>query len=75
MDKIAPSYSEQQVLLRSIDIVENMDLIGYLEGGRAPRICIFYKGKQTKSTFTGDKDEKFVRNFIDKVIKSVDKKK
>lgn len=69
MEKIAPSYSEQQVLLRSVDIIENMDLMEYLDGGRAPKIWIFFKGKQTKSTFYGDQDEKFVREFIDQVIK------
>jgi len=68
MIKIAPSYSDQQVLLTTIDVLENPDMRKYLMGG-TPTIRVFFKGKMAKASFLGDQDESFVRDFINKIIK------
>ena len=69
MDKIAPDYSEQQVLLYSIDLEINPKvLIPYLDE-RAPTIRVFSNGKMIKSYFVGDQTETFVRKFLDSIAK------
>lgn len=67
MVKVAPSYSDKQVLLCTVDAYVNSDLKKYLMGGY-PTIRVFNKGKTTKTSFIGNKSETFVRNFIDSII-------
>jgi len=67
MIRIAPSYSEQQVLLTTIDILENPDMAEFLLGG-TPTVRVFSQGKIGNDSFLGDQDEAFVRSFINQVI-------
>lgn len=67
MAKIAPSYSDQQVLLSTIDIVANPSMMQYLNG-RAPITRLFHKGKMTKTFLQGNHSEADVRSFIDGAI-------
>lgn len=68
MVKVATSYSEQQVLLCTINPFSNPDLKQHLINGRVPTIRVFTKGKTAEESFSGNQDEAFVRNFLDKVV-------
>ena len=65
VEKVAASYSTQQVLLCSIDILKNPDVREFLINGSYPTVRIFSGGKATEHAFLGVKDEAYVRNFID----------
>jgi len=67
--KIAPSYSDEQVLLCTVDAYVNSDLKKYLMGGY-PTVRTFFKGQVTKSSFLGAKSETFIRSFLDSVVKN-----
>ena len=67
MAKITPSYSDKQVLICTIDAYVNSDLKKYLMGGY-PTVRVFYKGKMVKNSFVGNKDDAFIRQFLNSVI-------
>jgi len=67
MNKIAPSYSDDEVILAKVDAYVNDDLGKYLQGGY-PTVRSFYNGKLLKKSFVGSQSESKVRRFIDSVI-------
>lgn len=69
MIRIAPSYSDEQVLLCTVDAYVNSDLKKYLIGGY-PTVRVFSKGKMGNQSFVGSKAESFVRQFIDSAIQN-----
>lgn len=67
LEKIAPNYSDDQVVIGTVDAYVNSDLKKYLDGGY-PTIRVFNNGKTTNSFFVGNKSETFVVDFINKVV-------
>ncbi|WP_372366890.1 thioredoxin family protein [Candidatus Uabimicrobium sp. HlEnr_7] len=72
LDKVAPQYSENKIQICYVDAYVNTELKKYLEGGY-PTVKVFSNGKMTKSFFVGSKNENFVKNFIDGIIKDTTK--
>ena len=73
LQKIAPSYSEQQVLLTTIDVTENTDMTEFLIDNKTPTIHVFRNGKTGNNSFVGDRDEEFIRRYINNIIENSDK--
>lgn len=65
-NKVAPSYTENQVILARIDAYVNKGVAGYLQGGY-PTVRVFKNGNVSSESFTGSKSESYLRQFIDSV--------
>lgn len=67
MLKVAPSYTDDQVILAYVDADINSSLKSYLMGGY-PTVRTFLNGTTTSASFVGSKSESFVRSFVDDLI-------
>ena len=65
---VAANYSDDQVLIATVDAYVNSELKQYVLGGY-PTVRTFSKGKLGGESFVGSKDESFLTNFIDRTIK------
>ncbi|BBM84312.1 protein disulfide isomerase family protein [Candidatus Uabimicrobium amorphum] len=68
MVNVAANYSDDQVLIATVDAYVNSELKEYLLGGY-PTVRTFSKGKVGGESFVGSKDEGFITAFIDRTIK------
>jgi len=67
LKKVAPSYSDDDVLLAKVDAHVNPSLQKYLKGGY-PTVRTFNHGTVASKYFVGAVSEPEVRNFIDGLI-------
>jgi len=68
MVKVATNYSDEQVLLCTVDAYVNSDLKKYVLQGY-PTVRVFTQGKVGSQSFVGAKSEDFVKRFVDSVVK------
>jgi len=64
---VATNYSDEQILLATVDASKNSELKKYLLGGY-PTVRVFSKGKVGDKSFLGNKPEHFVKDFIDSIV-------
>ena len=71
LQKVAPSYNDNQVRIAYIDAFVNVELQTYLLDGY-PTIRTFLLGTLASPSFSGLKSESYVRQFINNIVIQTD---